>query len=72
MKIYYDFKCLFSHICEIKDFVLKLDSGSLKNYKIVFYNQNFPQWRLDLLWEFIFDDIEYDVIKYIFKNNKII
>lgn len=68
----YDFKQLFALICEIKQFVLKLNTEELKNYKIVFYNQEFPAWRLDMLWEFIFDDIDYETMEYIFKNNKII
>ena len=68
----YDFKELFSQICEIKEFVLKLKLKELANYKIVFYNQNFATWRLDMLWEFIFDDIEYDTMKRVFENNKII
>jgi hypothetical protein len=66
------FKELFSLICEIKEFVLKLNNEELKNYKVVFYNQEFPTWRLDMLWEFIFDDIEYDTMKRVFENNKII
>lgn len=68
----YNFKELFSHICEIKEFVLKLKIKELSNYKKVFYNQNFPVWRLDLLREFIFNDIEYEEIKHIFENSKII
>lgn len=46
------FKALFSQICEIKQFVVKLSCKDLKNYKIVFYNQEFPKWRLDLIWEY--------------------
>lgn len=72
MKEYYDFKCLFSHICEIKQFVVKLRLEELINFKIVFYNQNFPQWRLDLLWEYIFDDRTYEEIEKVFANSKII
>lgn len=68
----HDFKRLFSVICEIKEFVLKLDIEELKNYKVVFYNQNFPSWRLDILWEFIWNDIDYETMEYIFKNSKLI
>lgn len=67
-----NFKQLYLLICEIKDFVLKLDIEDLRNYKMVFYNQNFPAWRLDMMWEFIWGDIDYETMENIFKNNKII
>lgn len=67
-----NFKQLYLLICEIKDFVLKLDIEDLQNYKMVFYNQNFPAWRLDMMWEFIWGDIDYETMENIFKNNKII
>ena len=66
------FKALFSQICEIKQFVVKLSCKDLKNYKIVFYNQEFPKWRLDLIWEYFWNDVDYETMIYIFKNNKII
>lgn len=67
-----DFKCLFLKICDIKKNVLKLKSEDLKKYKSSFYSQNFPKWRLDLMWEFIWDDVDFETIKYIFENNRII
>ena len=67
-----DFKQLYSVICEIKNFVLKLNNEDLRNYKVVFYNQNFATWRLDMMWEFIFGDVDYETMTFIFKNNKII
>lgn len=72
MKTYNDFKALFLDICEIKCFVLKLSSKDLRNFKNEFYNQQIPEWRLDLIWEYFFYDISYDEIYMIFKNSKII
>lgn len=69
---YRDFKELFLHICDIKKFVVKLSIEDLKNYKLVFYNQDFPQWRLDLLWEYIWNDKEYEMLKDIFQNQRLI
>lgn len=63
---------LFKHICQIKEFVLSLNSEDLRNYKNVFYNQSFPVWRLDLMWEFIWGDVDYETMFYIFENNKLI
>lgn len=70
--LFYDFDVLFTHICEIKGFVLKLNSEELKHYKNVFYKQKFALWRLDLLWEFIWNDIDYETMKHVFEKNKII
>lgn len=67
-----NFAELFGRICEIKNFVLKLNNEELRNYKTVFYNQKFAVWRLDLMWEFIWGDIDYETMYYIFKNNKLI
>lgn len=68
----FDFKTLFEHICQIKEFVIKLSSKELKKYKIIFYNQNFLVWTLDRMWEFIWDDIDYEKMQTIFKNNRLI
>lgn len=67
-----DFKRLFSAICEIKDFLSTLNVKDLKNYKMIFYNQKFPKWRLDMLWEFINDDLEYKWVEKVFKDKNII
>lgn len=66
------FDDLFSHILQIKSFVVKLKGKELKNFKLIFYNQDFPLWRLDMLWEFIWNDIEYTTMLKVFINNKII
>lgn len=66
------FQDLFSSIWQIKDFVLQLKKKDLKDYKLAFYKQDFPQWRLDLLWEFIWGDMDYPTIYFIFKNAKVI
>lgn len=75
---YDNFKQLFSLICEIKEFVVKLNSKDLRSYKRTFYNQvffrnaNFNQSMLDRMWEYIFDDISYEELKTIFENNNLI
>lgn len=70
--IYTNFSHLFSLICEIKQNVLKLNGKELRNYKKVFYNQKFPVWQLNLLWEYIFDDISYEELRTIFERSNVI
>lgn len=67
-----DFKSLFSHICEMKKFVIQLNGRELASFKRVFYRQNYPVWQLDMIWEYFFSDRMYDDIKEIFKNAKLI
>ena len=69
---YERFGDLFSQILQLKKFVVNLRGNELKNFKFVFYNQNFALWRLDLMWEFIWGDVEYERMFEIFKNSKII
>jgi hypothetical protein len=59
------FDNLFSAIRQIKQFVVKLSSAELTDYKLVFYNQEFQKWKLDLLWEYIWDDREFEEVDYI-------
>lgn len=68
--MYDTFKDLFLHICEIKLFVIKLELQDLVLFKKEFYSQDFKIWRLDLLWEFIFDDISYEELEYILRKSK--
>ena len=69
---YNNFKDLFSQICEIKKYVVKLNTNELRKYKILFYKLKFPLWRLNLMWEYIWGDIEYDRLKYIFESSNVI
>lgn len=69
---YERFGDLFSQILQLKKFVVNLNGNELRNFKFVFYNQKFPTWRLDMLWEFIWSDVEYERMFEIFKNSKII
>ena len=69
---YERFGDLFSQILQLKKFVVNLRGNELKNFKLIFYNQNFALWRLDLMWEFIWGDVEYERMFEIFKNSKII
>ena len=54
-------------ICIEKDFVVKLSNENLKKYKNNLYSQPFKIWQLDLLWEYIWDDISLKEIKKIFR-----
>ena len=54
-------------ICIEKDFVVKLSIENLRKYKTNFYSQPFKNWQLDLLWEYIWDDISLKEIKKIFR-----
>lgn len=69
---YERFGDLFSQILQLKKFVVNLRGNELKNFKLIFYNQNFALWRLDLMWEFIWGDVEYERMFEVFKNSKII
>ena len=69
---YERFVDLFSQILQLKKFVVNLRGNELKNFKLIFYNQNFALWRLDLMWEFIWGDVEYERMFEVFKNSKII
>ena len=54
-------------ICVERDFVVKLSNENLKKYKTNFYSQPFKIWQLDLIWEYIWDDISLKEIKKIFR-----
>lgn len=69
---YERFGDLFSQILQLKKFVVNLRGNELKNFKLIFYNQNFALWRLDLMWEFIWGDVKYERMFEVFKNSKII
>ena len=60
-------KGLVSIVCQNKENVIKLNSETLKEYKIEFYSQYFPTWKLDLLREYIWGDISFEEVKRIFK-----
>lgn len=72
MKKYVEFPELFKDICNIKQYVIKLRGKDLQKYRNEFYLLSFPEWRLNLLWEYIWNDISYEQIKAIFENSKII
>ena len=70
MQYYSSVKDLFVHICEIKKSVLKLELPDLKIYKRNFYSQKLPMYCLDLFWEYIWGDIEYEFLFEILKSRK--
>ena len=65
-------KELFKDVCKIKRHVVKLDYDRLKKFKEKFYQKNIAKWQLDLIWEFFWDDIEYEEVKKILQSKKII
>ena len=65
-------KELFKNVCEIKQYVLKLDYEALKKFKEIFYKKEIAKWQLDLIWEFFWNDREYEEVKFILENKKII
>lgn len=69
---YTDFNTLFYNICEIKQNMVKLKLEELRTFKQQFFQMDFPEWRLRLLWEFIWDDKSYEEIYYIFSKKKLI
>lgn len=66
------FRDLFYIICEIRFYIVKLNGEDLYNFKKVFYNLDFPKWRLDLLWDLIWDDKSLDEVAHIFQSKKLI
>lgn len=60
-------KGLVSVICKNKQNVIKLNGEILKKYKTEFYSQKLPVWKIDLLWEFIWEDISLEEVKRIFR-----
>lgn len=67
-----NFDDLFNLICLKKDIVVKLSSNEIKKIKQEIYKFDFKKWAIDILWEYIWDDIEYDRMLFIFRNQKII
>lgn len=63
-----EFSVLFDNVCEIKKNVVKLKCYDLYLFKKNFYSLKIQQWKLNLIWEFFWDDITYDEIKRIFKK----
>lgn len=60
-------KMLVSAVCKEKENVIKLNNETLKKCKNSFYSQNYKAWKLDLFWEYIWDDISLEEIKKILK-----
>lgn len=54
-------------VCEDKEKVIKLSNKELRKYKIAFYSLNLKMWELDVLWNFIWNDISLDEVYEIFK-----
>lgn len=67
-----DFSALFYNICKIKKSIVKLDLKKLETFKGVFFSLDFPEWRLQLLWEYIWDDKTYEEVFYIFDKKNLL
>lgn len=67
-----NFDDLFNLICLKKDIVVKLSSNEIKKLKQEIYKFDFKKWAIDILWEYLWNDIEYDRMLFIFRNQKII
>lgn len=70
--IYNDFKELWGHIRQIKQYVLELNLEELQKYKKLYYNQPISKWKLNLMWDYIFDYKSYNEIRSIFENSRLI
>lgn len=60
---------LFLLICKTKENMLNLTNEKLKKFKINFYANSQKTWQLDLLWEYLWDDISLEEAKKILKIN---
>jgi len=69
---YDNFKDLFDHICDIKSFVLQLSKKDLTTYKCLFYEQHVIYWTLNIMWEYIWGDKDYQTMEAIFIKAKLI
>lgn len=67
-----NFDDLFNLICLKKDIVVKLSGNEIKKLKQEIYKFDFKKWAIDILWEYLWNDIEYDRMLFIFRNQKII
>lgn len=56
-------------ICKTKENMLNLTNEELKKFKINFYGNSQKAWQLDLLWEYLWDDISLEEAKKILKIN---
>ena len=66
------FQDFFYEICDIKEFIVKFNYIELSIFKNYFYGSQYPKWKLDLIWEYIFDDIDYNSIVDIFLKSRAI
>lgn len=55
---------LLSNICEIKEFVLKLHGQELREYRHDFFSQKIGKYRLNAVWAYIYDDIDFTRLIY--------
>lgn len=55
---------LLLDICTIKENVLKLQGQDLREYRHAFFSQKIGQYRLNAVWSYIYDDIDYERLVY--------
>lgn len=66
------FKDTFADINKLKEEVRSLDYKQIGSYRDQFYKKDYPEWILNLMWEYIWDDITYEQLYCIFKSKKMI
>lgn len=52
-----DIREFISEICQIKKDMLKLNNEELKIYKLAFYMQDYEKYKLNIIWDYIWDYI---------------
>lgn len=67
---YTDFSTLFDDICKNKQNIVKLSLMELYLFKRDFYKLPFSEWKLNLLWEYVWSDKSYSEIFYILTKSK--
>lgn len=67
-----EFSVFFYTTCENKQSIVQLPLKELRLYKRWFFNVDVPEWRLNLIWEYLWNYRTFDELVFIFKNKKII
>lgn len=52
-----DIREFISEICQIKKDMLKLNNEELKIYKLAFYMQDYEEYKLNIIWDYIWNYI---------------
>lgn len=69
MKEYKELKELVSDICQLKEYVVKLDYTGKVEFQKEFYSLPFREWKLNILWDYIWDYKTYNEIIHILEKD---